>query len=72
MRSLVVALVLVFAAACYPVNAHGECETPLEDRIWIDDGDLGPGYYCFDDGDGYPTIYPPRITPPTYPTVGGT
>ncbi len=71
MRALVFALVVVLAGACYPVNAHGECETPLEDRIWIDDGTLGPGYYCFDDGDGYPTIYPSRTNDDVYPTVGG-
>lgn len=63
--ALSIALVL---AACYPV-AHGEgCNERHEDSIQV-----GEQWFCFDDGDGYPTTYPGIDTPTyEYPTAGGT
>lgn len=65
---LIAGLVL---AGCYWANPDTAACDGDDDKVWIDHPDVADrvGFWCFDDGDGYPAVYPPVTTAPHYPTV---
>lgn len=72
-RLIAIAVIGVLVAGCdvFPAKKDGTCVDQTKDRIFIDVGDpIRDGLWCFDDGDGYPTVYAPATTAPAYPTVG--
>lgn len=69
-KLMITATVVALAAACYPADSNGACRTPTEDQTYDYDGRWGePQFWCFDNGDGYPTIYNSPSEPVVYPTV---
>lgn len=68
-RAFLILAAAATLAGCYRANPDtGVCLVPTDDRVFVQSAD--PGVWCFDDGDGYPTIYPPITTAPPYPTTG--
>ena len=66
-----VASVLVLAG-CWPSTNTGDCVSRTDPAVFVDSVFVEIGndsiVWCFDDGDGYPTVYPPITTAPPYPT----
>lgn len=73
MRRILVAILGLglLAAACYRADDNGGRCDPGDDSVYVESlRDIEDGLWCFDDGDGYPTLYPPIVG--EYPTTGGT
>lgn len=61
----------LLAGACYRADDNGGRCKPGHDSVYVEAlRDVKDGLWCFDDGDGYPKMYPPIVG--DYPTTGGT